>query len=86
MARGCGLHFRSGTQRDDKNEQEPAGSPGLHNGIHPRPGSGGEGLATYIAFVVYRMFQKSSRRKIKKISAEGIINCYKANEDLMEGL
>lgn len=43
-------------------------------------------LTTYMAFVVYRMFQKSSRRKIKKISAEGIINCYEANEDLMEGL
>jgi len=43
-------------------------------------------LTTYMAFVVYRMFQKSSRKKIKKISAEEIIDCYEANENLMEGL
>jgi hypothetical protein len=43
-------------------------------------------LATYMTFVVYRMFRKNSPRKIKKISAEEIVNCYEANEDLMESL
>jgi len=43
-------------------------------------------LATYMTFVVYRMFQKNSRKKIKKISAEEIIACYEANEELMESL
>ena len=43
-------------------------------------------LATYMAFVVHRMFQKGSRKKIKKISAEEIIDCYEANEELMESL
>jgi len=43
-------------------------------------------LATYMTFVVYRMFQRSSRKKIKKISAQEIIECYEANEDLMERL
>jgi hypothetical protein len=31
-------------------------------------------LATYMTFVVYRMFQKCSRKKIKEISAEEIID------------
>ena len=39
-------------------------------------------LTTYMAFVVYRMFQKSSRKKIKKISAEEIIDCYEANDSI----
>ena len=43
-------------------------------------------LATYMTFVVYRMFQESSRKKIKRISAQEIIECYEANEDLMERL
>jgi hypothetical protein len=43
-------------------------------------------LATYMTFVVHRMFQKGSRKKIKKISAEEIIDRYEANEDLMESL
>ncbi len=43
-------------------------------------------LATYLTFVVYRMFQKSSPKKINKISAEEIIACYQANEDFMERL
>jgi len=43
-------------------------------------------LATYATFVVYRMFLKSSPKKINKISAEEIIACYEANEDLMERL
>ncbi len=43
-------------------------------------------LATYMTFVVHRMFQKGSQKKIKKISAEEIIDCYEANEDLMGSL
>jgi hypothetical protein len=43
-------------------------------------------LAIFMFFVVYRMFQKGSGRKIKKISAEEIIECYEYNEDLMERL
>ncbi len=43
-------------------------------------------LATYMTFVVHRMFQKGSRKKIKKIPAEEIIDCYEANEDFMESL
>ena len=43
-------------------------------------------LTTYMTFVVYRMFQQGSRKKIKKISAEEIIDCYEANEDFMESL
>jgi hypothetical protein len=43
-------------------------------------------LATYMAFVVYQMFQKCSRKKIKTIPAKEIIECYEANEDLMESL
>ena len=43
-------------------------------------------LAIYMFFVVYRMFQKSSKKKIKKIPAEDIIECYEDNEDLMQSL
>jgi hypothetical protein len=40
-------------------------------------------LVIYMFFVVYRMFQ-AARGKIKKISSEEIIECYKHNEGLME--
>ena len=43
-------------------------------------------LAIYMFFVVYRMFQKSSKKKIKKIPAEDIIECYEDNENLMQSL
>ncbi len=43
-------------------------------------------LAIYMFFVVYRMFQKSSKKKIKQIPAEDIIECYEDNEDLMQSL
>ena len=43
-------------------------------------------LATYMTFVVYRMFEKNASKRIKKISIEEIISCYEANEDLMESL
>jgi len=43
-------------------------------------------LAIYMFFVVYRMFHKSSKKKIRKIPAEDIIECYEDNEDLMQSL
>ena len=43
-------------------------------------------LATYTTFVVYRMFEKSASKRIKRIPAEEIISCYETNEDLMESL
>ncbi len=43
-------------------------------------------LAIYMFYVVCRMFQKSSEKKIKRISPEEIINCYEKNEHLMETL
>ena len=43
-------------------------------------------LALYMSYVICRMFQKSSKKKIKKISPEEIIECYESNEDLMESL
>ena len=42
-------------------------------------------LAIYLFLVVYRMFQ-GSHAKIKKISSEDVIECYKNNEGLMESL
>ena len=43
-------------------------------------------LAIYMFYVVCRMFQKSSEKKIKRISPEEIINCYEKNEHLMKTL
>ncbi len=43
-------------------------------------------LAIYIFFVVYRIFEKSSGKKIRKISADEIIECFESNEKLMEKL
>jgi len=42
-------------------------------------------LAIYLFVVVYRMFQEA-HGKIKKISLEEIIECYKHNEGVMERL
>ena len=42
-------------------------------------------LAIYQFVVVYRMFQES-HAKIKKISSEEVIECYKQNEGLLERL
>jgi hypothetical protein len=42
-------------------------------------------LAIYLFFVVYRMFQ-AAHGKIKKISSEEIIECYKQNKGLIERL
>jgi len=43
-------------------------------------------LAIYMFFVVYRVFQKNSGKKIKQIPAEDIIECYEDNENLMQSL
>ena len=42
-------------------------------------------LAIYLFLVVYRMFQ-GSHGKIKKISSQEIIECYRTNEGLMDRL
>ena len=43
-------------------------------------------LAVYMFYVIFRMFQKSSRKRIKEISTESIIECYEKNEDLIQSL
>jgi hypothetical protein len=43
-------------------------------------------LAVYMFFVIFRIFQKSTRKRIEKISAENIIKCYEKNEDLIQSL
>jgi hypothetical protein len=43
-------------------------------------------LAIFLFYVLYRMFEKSSKTKINKISAEEIINCYEKNERLIQSL
>jgi hypothetical protein len=42
-------------------------------------------LAIYMFVVIYRMYQQA-HGKIKKISSEEVIECYKHNESLMERL
>ena len=43
-------------------------------------------LAMYMFFVVCRMFQKSSHKRIKRISPEKIIERYEKNENLIQNL
>ncbi len=43
-------------------------------------------LAMYMFFVVYRMFQKSSHKRIKRISPEKIIECYGKNQNFIQSL
>ena len=43
-------------------------------------------LAIYIFYVICRMFQKSSKKRIKRISPEEVINCYQKNEHFIETL
>jgi len=43
-------------------------------------------LAIYMFYVVCRMFQKSSKKSLKRISSEEIINCYEKTERLIESL
>jgi hypothetical protein len=43
-------------------------------------------LALYMFFVVYRIFEKHSKNKIKKISAKEVMKAYESNEKLLEKL
>jgi hypothetical protein len=43
-------------------------------------------LALYMFFVVCRIFEKASVKKIKKISSQEIIKCFELNEDLLQRL
>ena len=43
-------------------------------------------LALYMFFVVCRIFEKASVKKIKKISSQKIIKCFESNEDLLQRL
>jgi hypothetical protein len=43
-------------------------------------------LAIYMFFVVYRIFEKNSKKRIRKISAKEIIECHEYNEGLMKSL
>ncbi|MBU0698771.1 MAG: hypothetical protein KKE59_05025, partial [Proteobacteria bacterium] len=43
-------------------------------------------LALYMFFVIYRTFQKGYGKKIKRITADQIIECYEDNEKLVESL
>ena len=43
-------------------------------------------LAIYMFYVVCRMFQKSSKNSLKRISPEEIINCYEKTERFIESL
>jgi len=43
-------------------------------------------LAMHMFFVVYRIFEKGSKKKIRKMSAKEIIESYETNEKLVEKL
>lgn len=43
-------------------------------------------LALYMFFVVYRIFEKGSKKKIKKISSKEVMKAYESNEKLLERL
>jgi hypothetical protein len=43
-------------------------------------------LAIYIFYVICRMFQKSTKKRIKSISAEEVISCHKKNEHFIDSL
>ena len=43
-------------------------------------------LALYMFFVVCRIFEKASVKRMKKISSQKIIKCFESNEDLLERL
>jgi hypothetical protein len=43
-------------------------------------------LAIYMFFVVCRVFEKASAKKIEKISSQQIIKCFESNEELLESL
>jgi len=41
-------------------------------------------LAIYMFFVVYRIFEKSSKKEIRKIPGKEVEKCYESNEKLVE--
>jgi hypothetical protein len=41
-------------------------------------------LAIYMFFVVYRIFEKSSKKEIRKIPGKEVEKCYESNENLVE--
>jgi hypothetical protein len=43
-------------------------------------------LAIYMFYVICRMFQKGSKRRIKRVSPEEIIKCYDKNEQFIKRL
>jgi len=43
-------------------------------------------LAVYMFYVVCRMFQKSSKKKIKRVPVEEIIDAYKENEQFFKSM
>ena len=45
-----------------------------------------QGLAFYMLFVIYRMFEKSALQGIKKITEEEIIDCHEKNESFIVNL
>ncbi len=44
------------------------------------------GLAIYMFFVIYRMFEKAYEKEIEMVTADEIIESYKTNEELMNSL
>jgi len=45
-----------------------------------------QGLAIYMFFVVCRIFEKASAKKIRKVSPQQIITCFESNEELVRSL
>ena len=43
-------------------------------------------LAMYMYYNVYKMFQESFKKRIRKISAEKVIECFERNEDFIVSL
>src|SRR3990172_2429929 len=43
-------------------------------------------LALYMFFVVYRIFERASKKEIKKISSKEVMKAYDSNENLLERL
>jgi len=43
-------------------------------------------LALYMFFVVYRIFERASKKEIKKVSSKEVMKAYDSNENLLERL
>lgn len=43
-------------------------------------------LALYLFYTIYRMFEQGAPRKLRRIHSREIIQCYEANESLLEKL